>query len=207
MPHSYAPGRVASARLSLRQARSGIRMITDACLSRGRESEMRRLTTSSLTDALKRKTQSFRCLVVFGLLITPILLTALPARAQLISQMVHTAWTSQNGAPQAVTALAEGHDGVLWIGSQSGLYSFDGATFRAFQSPAGQPAVPSGAIDSLLVAKNGDLWVGMFLEGIVHISDGRVRIYKSAAGLAIRLHSAGARWNNLVHQRPTATPI
>jgi two-component sensor histidine kinase/streptogramin lyase len=147
---------------------------------------MRRLTTSSLTDALKRKTQSFRRLVVFGLLITPILLTALPARAQLISQMVHTAWTSQNGAPQAITALAEGRDGILWIGSQSGLYSFDGTTFRAFQSPTGEPPLPSSAIDSVFVAKNGDLWVGIFQEGIAHVSDGHVRIYQSVDGAPIR---------------------
>ncbi len=100
--------------------------------------------------------------------------------------MVHTAWTSQAGAPQAVSSLVEDHDGVLWIGSESGLYSFDGNTFSAFRSEPNEPSLPPNAILSLFVAKNGDLWVGIFLEGIARISNGHVQIYRDGDGLPIR---------------------
>src|SRR5580698_10012015 len=46
-------------------------------------------------------------------------------------------WTAQDGAPQGVNALAQAPDGVLWVGSDSGLYSFDGRTFTEFQARPG----------------------------------------------------------------------
>ena len=58
----------------------------------------------------------------------------------MLAQMDHTMWTARDGAPQTIEALAQAADGTLWIGSERGLVSFDGRTFRQFESPAGEPA-------------------------------------------------------------------
>ena len=80
-------------------------------------------------------------------------------------------WTTRCGPP--VTArlkpsaeLAQDRDGTLWIGSESGLVNFDGQTFRLFQSPPGEPALPSGQVYSLLITKAGTLWVGFYQAGV-----------------------------------------
>jgi len=57
----------------------------------------------------------------------------LRAQNQNISQMVHNSWTGKDGAPQAVSAFAQTPDGTLWIGSEGGLFMFDGLKFQAFQ--------------------------------------------------------------------------
>jgi hypothetical protein len=38
-----------------------------------------------------------------------------------LKQLDYTAWTSKDGAPIAVFAMAQAPDGKLWLGSQSGL--------------------------------------------------------------------------------------
>src|SRR5271166_2208722 len=44
-----------------------------------------------------------------------------------ISQYGHTAWTSRNGfLSGAVYTIAQTPDGYLWLGTQTGLYRFDG---------------------------------------------------------------------------------
>ncbi|HYS68683.1 MAG TPA: hypothetical protein VEM14_00460, partial [Gemmatimonadaceae bacterium] len=55
-----------------------------------------------------------------------------------LAQLDHKAWTIRDGAPPNVVALAQSADGVLWIGTQSGFYRFDGVRFEEFEPPAGQ---------------------------------------------------------------------
>src|SRR5260370_3628182 len=55
------------------------------------------------------------------------------AQGSTLSGMAHKSWTARDGSPQGVTALAQAPDGVLWIGTEGGLFSFDGLTFSAFQ--------------------------------------------------------------------------
>jgi len=61
----------------------------------------------------------------------------LAAQEKTISQMVHTSWTGRDGAPQGITVLARTPDGILWIGSFVGLYTFDGLKFQAFTPKPG----------------------------------------------------------------------
>ena len=44
-------------------------------------------------------------------------------------QLNHTSWTAREGAPSEIAGLGQTADGVLWIGSGSGLYRFDGTSF------------------------------------------------------------------------------
>src|SRR2546428_13990469 len=71
-----------------------------------------------------------------------------------LAQLDHKAWMIQDGAPPNVVALAQAADGVLWIGTQSGLYRFDGVRFEEFQPPAG-PSLPSPFITALLALPDG----------------------------------------------------
>jgi len=48
-----------------------------------------------------------------------------------------TSWTDGDGRPLgAVYAIAQHHDGYLWIGAESGLLRFDGSRFLAWETRA-----------------------------------------------------------------------
>src|ERR1039457_5117442 len=77
-----------------------------------------------------------------------------------ISQYGHTAWTRQNGGLQAgVFALTQTPDGDLWVGTEFGLFHFDGVRFLPWQPPPGQP-LSSGYMFALAAAPDGSLWIG-----------------------------------------------
>jgi len=80
-----------------------------------------------------------------------------PPQEQRIFQMIHTAWTARDGAPQSINTLAQTPDGTLWLGTRDGLYSFDGITFSVFQPVSG--SLPRKNVNYLLAAKDGSLWV------------------------------------------------
>jgi signal transduction histidine kinase/ligand-binding sensor domain-containing protein len=115
---------------------------------------------------------------------------------QHLSQMVHTAWTGRNGAPQDINALAETPDGTLWIGSTGGLFSFDGLRFTAFVPVAGDPPFPSNSIRSLFVSKQGDLWIEGSFVGVARLSVGHLTTYgnENIRLLGIQQDSEGTIW-------------
>ena len=76
-----------------------------------------------------------------------------------LQQLRHTAWTSREGAPPEIWALAQTNDGYLWLGTGGGLYRFDGASFEKFR-PAKGESLPSLNVNSLLATRAGDLWIG-----------------------------------------------
>src|ERR1700722_2554789 len=57
----------------------------------------------------------------------------------------------------AVQVVLQDHAGFLWVGTQNGLFRYDGSRFTAFGRADGLPAV---RIDSLHEAFDGTLWVG-----------------------------------------------
>jgi signal transduction histidine kinase/ligand-binding sensor domain-containing protein len=81
---------------------------------------------------------------------------------------IRTDFTVEDGLPDnVVDAIVETQDGVLWVGTQSGLASFDGRQFSPINLQAqGLPA--QGAVHSLLESSNGDLWIGT-QAGVVRI--------------------------------------
>ncbi|TXI20551.1 MAG: hypothetical protein E6Q67_09000 [Roseateles sp.] len=84
-----------------------------------------------------------------------------------------TVYTPQQGAPTPVNNLVQGRDGLLWIGSDSGLVSFDGVQFRHFVARRG-PTLPNDAVYGLALDSQGDLWVGFRFGGVYRIRDGVV---------------------------------
>ena len=78
-----------------------------------------------------------------------------------VSQYGHTAWTARDGfSVGAIFAMAQTPDGYLWLGSEFGLFRFDGVQAVPWQPPAGQqlPHKPY----ALLVTRDGTLWIGTF---------------------------------------------
>ncbi|WBO21770.1 sensor histidine kinase [Sphingomonas abietis] len=74
-------------------------------------------------------------------------------------QFTHTSWTSKDGVPGMVQALAQTPDGFLWLGTYEGLFRFDGASFDHIPVAKDHPpgSIP---VSALLVTRAGQLWVG-----------------------------------------------
>lgn len=98
------------------------------------------------------------------------------AQDQTISQMVHTVWTARDGAPQGIRALAQTPDGILWIASLKGLYTFDGLSFATFHPNPSSPEIPPMTLRDLFVAKSGALWVAGYHGPAVRIRQGEVTL-------------------------------
>ena len=70
---------------------------------------------------------------------------------------------------EAVTDLAFGADGVLWVATQDGLNRYDGHGFRTFRHrPGVDGSLPSSQIASVSVAPDGTVWVGT-LRGLARL--------------------------------------
>ena len=116
-----------------------------------------------------------------------------------LKQLDHKAWTIRDGAPPNVVALAQSADGVLWIGTQSGLYRFDGVRFEEFEPPAGQ-SLPSHFITALLAVPDGSMWIGYVRSGASIIAADRLANFGQNEGLppgsitAFARDSSGAIW-------------
>src|ERR1700751_1134051 len=92
-----------------------------------------------------------------------------------VSQYAHTAWTARDGfSVGAIFAMAQTPDGYLWLGSEFGLYRFDGVKPVLWQPPAGQQ-LPNKPY-ALVAARDGTLWIGTF-EGLVSWSGGKLTYY------------------------------
>jgi signal transduction histidine kinase/ligand-binding sensor domain-containing protein len=99
-------------------------------------------------------------LLASALFASPTLAVALDPPLQ-IAQYAHTSWTARDGALLGlVFAIAQTPDGYLWIAGSFGLFRFDGLRFEPWQAPKGQ-SLPDRPY-SLLVSRDGTLWIGTF---------------------------------------------
>src|SRR5271156_2981366 len=57
----------------------------------------------------------------------------------------------------SVNCLLQDRSGFLWIGTESGLYQYDGSRFWQFGEKEG---LPSGFVRALSLDRDGRLWVG-----------------------------------------------
>jgi len=65
------------------------------------------------------------------------------------------------------SAIAQDRQGLLWFGTQRGLVRYDGYEFRVFRSDPANPSTLGGNyVRSLLVARDGRIWVGTFSGGL-----------------------------------------
>ena len=100
-----------------------------------------------------------------------------------ISQYAHTSWTARDGySLGAVFAMAQTPDGYLWLGSEYGLFRFDGVRFTRWQPPKDQQ-LPDRPY-SLLVTRDGTLWIGTF-AGLVSWNGAEMTRYPELDGLFV----------------------
>jgi len=91
------------------------------------------------------------------------------------SEYGHTAWTARDGfAVGAIFAIAQTPDGYLWLGTEFGLFRFDGLRAVPWQPPAGQQ-LPNSPY-ALLVTRDGTLWIGTF-AGLVSWNGNKLTEY------------------------------
>jgi signal transduction histidine kinase/ligand-binding sensor domain-containing protein len=101
-----------------------------------------------------------------------------------VSQYAHTAWKNREGFTNAViSAIAQSADGYLWLGTDSGLYRFDGVRVVAWQPPSNQH-LPVNDIVALLAARDGTLWIGT-VKGLASWKDGKLTQYPELDGMGI----------------------
>ena len=87
---------------------------------------------------------------------------------------VRNTWSIQNGLPQiSVQAIAQDHQGYIWVGTQAGVARFDGVRFTTY-SPETNPELPGVWTRSLLVDSQGRVWIGTY-KGIAVFENGNFR--------------------------------
>ena len=102
-----------------------------------------------------------------------------------VNQYAHTAWIAGENFPGGIIfAIAQTHDGYLWLGTEFGLLRFDGVRTVPWQPPAGQH-LPSSQIRALLVARDGSLWIGT-RDGLASWKDGKLTQYGELAGQLVQ---------------------
>jgi signal transduction histidine kinase/ligand-binding sensor domain-containing protein len=118
--------------------------------------------------ALRPATAALLLVLVLGLPFGP-----LAAGAHTAAGYSLMSWTDADGrALGAVYALAEDRDGYLWLGTDAGLFRFDGARFTPWNQLS-DDALPDGSVTALRVTKDGSLWVGFDRAGVRRLSNGR----------------------------------
>ena len=101
-----------------------------------------------------------------------------------INQYAHRSWTVQEGFFKGyVTSLAQTPDGYLWLGTEFGLFRFDGNRFVPWRAPAGEQ-LPGSYVRSMLAGHDGRLWVGTS-EGLASWKDGKLTHYPELAGQTV----------------------
>lgn len=111
---------------------------------------------------------------------------------KVLSEFHHTQWTARDGAPAVNNAIAQTSDGYLWVGSETGLFQFDGARFLLFALADGSHPITSD-VSALYTSPNGELWIGMRFGGAYVWNRGRLTHYGNHEGLPAHAILAFAR--------------
>src|SRR5215470_2072075 len=135
---------------------------------------------------MKKTYGQTRYSVAFATVVAGVVLAGSPCARGLdpaldVSQYAHTAWKIRDGfIPVAITAIAQGPDSYLWLGTEFGLYRFDGVRAVPWQPPVGEQ-LPGNHIRNLLLARDGTLWIATF-DGLASWKDGKLKDYPETAG-------------------------
>ena len=101
-------------------------------------------------------------------------LTLAPAEARLISC---TPWS----AVEAGLVVHQTEEGQIWIGTDLGLFAFDGTSFRRYTTDHG---LNENVVVAINEDSDGNLWVGGFSTGVMKIVRHGLTSFTTADGLA-----------------------
>lgn len=113
-----------------------------------------------------------------------------------LKQLNHRAYTAADNAPGLVITIAQTNDGMLWLGSYSGLTRFDGRRFVRYPGPLDDP-LPSVMIRELIGTPDGGLLIGYVYGGYSVLKDGRLTHFGLGTGSVayqFALDRDGAVW-------------
>lgn len=132
------------------------------------------------------KPRGRRLVIPLGLVCAFLLLACCPSAFALnpeldVGQYAHTSWKIRDGFPKGeISSIVQTPDGYLWLGTELGLFRFDGVRHVQWRPPLNQE-LPSNWIFSLLVARDGTLWIGT-AKGLASWKDGKFMQYAELAG-------------------------
>ena len=95
-------------------------------------------------------------------------------------------WQSEDGLPDnSVSAIAQSAEGYLWIGTNGGVYRFNGNDFT--QLPLRDiPDLPSRQVHSMTLDSSGQLWLGVERGPIIRIGENSFQTFGEADGIPAR---------------------
>ena len=109
-----------------------------------------------------------------------VLSVAVPCRALDFdtSDFKVTFWEDEHGlVSRGVYSIAQDVTGYLWLGTDAGLFRFDGVTFLPWGELSDSP-LPSYRIRALIASQDGGLWIGFRDRvGVIRIRDAMVGNY------------------------------
>lgn len=102
-----------------------------------------------------------------------------------LAEYTVTSWTQKDGLPPSgIWSIAQDKDRYLWIGTDAGLFRFDGVRFVAW-APLGSIAWPHASVRAVHVSHDGSLWVGYGESGgISRIHGEQARSFGEREGLS-----------------------
>jgi signal transduction histidine kinase/ligand-binding sensor domain-containing protein len=104
---------------------------------------------------------------------------------RILAQYMREHWGSEKGfRGGSVTALAQTPDGYLWIGTDTGLFRFDGLAFRDF-SQAAPLTLPIGPVQALTSDAQGNLWILLKSTRILRYREGKFEVGGEVAEFGI----------------------
>jgi signal transduction histidine kinase/streptogramin lyase len=98
--------------------------------------------------------------------------------------MYHARWTVRDGAPRNINRIAQTADGFIWLGTDNGLFRFDGQSFDRYQPSSGEP-FPGTQISALKAVADGGLWIGYGRVGASFLKGGRNTNYGEQTGFGL----------------------
>jgi signal transduction histidine kinase/ligand-binding sensor domain-containing protein len=109
-------------------------------------------------------------------------------------------WQTDDGLPNnEVTALLQGQDGYLWVGTAVGLARFDGVRFKefAYANPSGRE---DQGVSALAASRSGGLWMRLRRWPVAYLSPDASHVAQAAKDLpetrpsAIMEDNEGCLW-------------
>ena len=92
-------------------------------------------------------------------------------------------WSQKDGlAAGSVFSIAQDHEGYLWVGTQSGLFRFDGVRFTRWEN-LGPLTDSQAAVRAVVTTRDGSVWAGFDPGSVIRILKGQVRAYGEPEGL------------------------
>jgi signal transduction histidine kinase/ligand-binding sensor domain-containing protein len=120
------------------------------------------------------------CLAVFAIALVVAQPVCAAEPTPSITQFTHTRWSAIDGLPGPVRAIAQTPDGYLWLGTEVGLYRFDGLRFEAARG-----ADPQRGVLSLLASRDGALWIGFASGGVGRLREGKLTAFPPGSGIPV----------------------